>query len=115
MEQLTNLLAQLAEKLGTTVEHLYQVMMAQTAIEAQLCNLWMGIWLWGGVIVLVGSIVLMVLMVSFDGEEAVGFPAFTFITTLIIAPIGYYTMYSELLTLTQNPEFWVIQEILNKL
>ena len=115
MEQLTNLLAQLAEKLGTTVEHLYQVMMAQTAVEGQLAELWMGIWLWGGIIFLVIAIIMLLVSASNDFEAAGAWAIFFILADIVVATLGYYEMYSKWLTLTQNPEYWVIQEILSKL
>lgn len=47
MEGMTELLKQLADKLGTTVEHLWGVLIAQTKIEAQLASIWMNVGLYG--------------------------------------------------------------------
>jgi hypothetical protein len=38
MPELTKLLEQLAEKLGTTVEHLWKVLLQQAEVEKILCS-----------------------------------------------------------------------------
>ncbi len=45
MEQLTPLLKELADKLGTTVQHLWSVLIAQTKVEIILCQMWMDIYM----------------------------------------------------------------------
>ena len=115
MEQLRPLLEKLAEQLGTTVEQLWRVLLQQTQIEIVLCNLWMGICLWGGIGIIVLAIIMIIFAVKTE-EDGMGLFAFVvIILTIIIAGIGYYNNYSELLTLTKNPEYWALKEVLSAL
>ena len=115
MEQLTPLLKELAEKLGTTVEHLWKVLLQQTQVEIALCNLWMGIWLWGGIGLIVLAIIIIIFVVKSDEDEIGAFGVVIIIFIIIIAGIGYYVNHSELLTLTKNPEYWALKEVLRTL
>lgn len=112
MEQLTLLLEKLADKLGTTVEHLWGVLLQQVNIEIILCNLWINIWMWGGVGVTLILIVIIIMMVKSDNSELVPFPIMAILTFGSIAVLGVYTNYSKLLTLENNPEYWVLEQVL---
>ena len=110
MEQLTPMLQELAVKFGTTVEHLWGVLVKQVAVEVTLCKLWMAIWLWGGIALIVISVALVVSVFIRDMEDDTAvniiFTAvLIFIFTIVISGIGYYSNYSDLLTLTTNPEY----------
>jgi len=115
MEQLTELLTKLAAELGTTAEHLWSILLEQVNVEIILCNLWMDIWLFGGGVVIVCSILLFIISFLNDWEESSIVSAIFFFTTLLIAGVGYCEVYSELLTLTNNPEYWALKEILSAL
>ena len=115
MENMTKLLEQLAAQLGTTVEYLWGVLLQQVSVEIILCNMWMSIWMWGGIVMIAVAIGGLILAYKFD-EEIMGVWAFVFlIFAIIVSPLGYYVNYSEWLTLTQNPEYWALREILNTL
>lgn len=116
MEQLTPLLKELADKLGTTIEHLWKVLIQQTQVEIVLCNLWMGIALWGfgGLALLIFVFIIAGIIRDWD-EEPMAFGFFVMIVLIIIGGLVYYHNYSDLLTLTKNPEYWALSEILNKL
>jgi len=115
MEQLTPLLEKLASQLGTTVEQLWKVLLQQTQVEILLCNLWMGIWLWGGISLIVIAIIIFIISAIKDFDAAAAWGVFIFFATIIIAGIGYYVNYSEWVTLTTNPEYWALKEVLSVL
>lgn len=115
MEQLTPLLKQLADKLGTTIEHLWKVLLQQVNVEIILCNLWMGIWLWGGMGVIILAIIMLAFAMKTDEDGMGAFAIVVIISVVIIAGFGYYVNYSERLTLTTNPEYWALKEILSQL
>lgn len=112
MEDMTKFLEQLATKLGTTAEQLWDVLLQQVNVEIVLCNLWMNIFLWGGVGFIVLAIIMLVYAIKEDEEEIGVFAVIIFLFTIIIASAGYYFNYSNWLTLTTNPEYWALQEIL---
>jgi hypothetical protein len=115
MEQLTPLLEKLASQLGTTVEHLWNVLLLQTKVEIMLCNLWMGIWLWGGIGIVVLAIIMLIYALKADKEGIGTFAIGVIIFTIIIVGIGYYVNYSDWITLTQNPQYWALKEVLSAL
>ena len=113
-EKLMSMLDVLAEKLGTTTELLWSVLVKQAEIEAQIWLTWLVAWVcvFGGMFL--GSIIL-----AYIGKkqkwEVWGL---WFIMTTIIFIIGTVSIldcYSAFLTVSQNPEYWALNEILNTL
>ena len=115
MEQLTPLLQKLAEQLGTTVEHLWKVLIQQTQVEISLCHLWMNLWLWGGIILIVVFGLFLIYAIIEDEDSTGATCLFIIFATIIICAIGYYVNYTDLLTLTKNPEYWALKEVLKVL
>ena len=115
MENMTKLLEQLASQLGTTVEYLWGVLLQQVNVEIILCNMWMGIWMWGGIIIIAISIIGLIISFKTDEEMLVVWSFVFIILAVFFGTIGYYENYSEWLTLTNNPEYWALQEILTSI
>jgi hypothetical protein len=116
MPELTKLLEQLAEKLGTTVEHLWKVLLQQAEVEKILCSVWMNIALYGfGGIFLAIVVIFILWIVKGWDEDGIGFLFFVGVVIFITGICLYYCNYSNLLTLTNNPEYWALQEILKQL
>ena len=126
MEQLTPLLEELAKTLGTTAENLWRVLIQQVGVEIRLCELWMNIALWGGIILIILGVVLFFIGIIHNGnredrsiwsdDTGYGISAtgiFVIMFALIICGCIYYSNYSDLLTLHNNPEYWALQQILN--
>jgi hypothetical protein len=115
MEQLTPLLEKLSGQLGTTIEQLWGTLLKQTQVEIELCRLWMGIWLWGGIGILALAIITIFLAVKSDEDEIIPLIVVIMTMFIVLAVVGYSINYSELLTLTKNPEYWALKEILKAL
>lgn len=112
MEEMTKFLEQLATKLGTTAEQLWNVLLQQVNIEIVLCNMWMNILLWGGIGLVVLAVILLFVSANRGWDGAAAFAIIIILATIMIAGIGYYVNYSSWLTLTTNPEYWALKEIL---
>ena len=113
MEQLTPLLEKLANKLGTTTEHLWKVLLQQVNVEMVLRQLWMSIWLWGGIGLIALAIIMIIMIIKYDGEEIIALPFLIIVVAIVSGSIGYYINYSKLLTLQNNPEYWALHEVLS--
>ncbi len=61
------------------------------------------------------GIIVLIAMISKDADEGYGALFGFLVIVILIAGIGYYTNYSELLTLQNNPEFWALQEVLKRM
>jgi dolichyl-phosphate-mannose--protein O-mannosyl transferase len=112
MEQITPLLEKLANQLGTTIEHLWSVLLKQVNVEIVLCGLWQNIFLWGGIIIVAICVVWIIIMVMNEADEGYALVFVLLISVIIIAGCGYYSNYSDLITLKNNPEYWALKEIL---
>ena len=115
MEQLTTLLEKLAEKLGTTAEYLWEVLVKQAEIQANFEY-------YGWIISLVIGIVFFLLTViafigginsdSYDGEMfwVTGWVSLVVVVIMAFVAraylLGYYTCIS-------NPEYWALKELFN--
>ena len=115
-EELASILAILSEKFGTTVEHLYAVMLHQAAINAGVIAV-----VWLVCLVSLGFVLsnvrkTLTKIESSDYEE----DGLVMSVVLQLAGIGIFILTTLLganhfVTLILNPEFWVIQQILGAL
>jgi hypothetical protein len=106
-------LDKLAEKLGTTSDHVWQILMNQVAVETKLCTIWTNIALYGfggSALLMLGLIIYAI--VTDCNESWPGACLFLFLISFIIGLIIFACNYSILLTLQNNPEFWALQQIL---
>lgn len=119
MDKLTDLLQQLASQLGTTVEYLWKVLIKQANVQIQINSLYMNWELGLGILLMVCFIIAIVgLFLIKDEAEiqvALGWLAFLIFIVIIITGIFYWNNYTQNITLRTNPEYWALQEILNKL
>ncbi len=110
-EKLMSILEVLAEKLGTTTELLWSVLVKQAGVEAQIWMAWIIVWASIFSCVFVGSII-----VGFIGrKQNWEMWGCWFIVTFFAVVIGVTSCvgcYSKLLTVAQNPQFWALNEIL---
>ena len=113
MEQLMPFLQELAASLGTTADQLWDVLLKQVSVEITLCQLWMSIFFWAGIVIAVLSAIFFFFSIKGDEEDMAFFSGGVFILNLVVAITGYYINYSKLLTLRNNPEYWALKEILN--
>ncbi len=113
MEELTPLLEKLVEKLGTTAEHLWGVLISQVEVQLQISELWLmvGVIIFGGLTAT--FIILLIVSIIRDWE-----PEASFLFGLVAALSGTVgtcitvKAYATVLTLTINPEYWALQQIL---
>lgn len=109
MEQLTQLLTQLAEKLGTTSEYLWEVLLTQ----AQLALVTNSLFLLILIIALVGCILAIKSLRKEWGEDfdkELILPIL-FVLTFIFTGLIIATTH-DIFTLSINPEYWVLKEVL---
>lgn len=127
MKELTELLEKLAGKLGTTVEHLWDVTKRQTKIVYYEYV--------GYTVLAILFLILAVWMIDFSltglanlpdveykwssgvGDKEIGYSV-GFVFSIIwcaIAPFVLVSNIKKLLTLKQNPEYWALDNILSKL
>jgi len=116
MKELTPLLEKLAEKLGTTVEKLWDVLLNQVQVQIGICEIWMNvaIFLFGGLALIFFVLGIFGLMWRWEGEGIF----FSFLGSFIMTALSgviYGVNYTTLLTLKLNPEYWALQEILKHL
>lgn len=121
MEELTNLLSQLAEKLGTTTEYLWSVLIKQAPISALTTLLQMVF------MVVVGIALFKVhkwLCKTPEGEHYSRYDDYEelAVVPMILAGIGYmiiviilFFCMSDVVNGLFNPEYWALKEILGKL
>ena len=122
MKELTGLSEKLAEKLGTTVEHLWEVTVKQTKIVYYeylaytiLTLLFIIIAIWVIDFSLTGLANLPDGYGNAD-EEAIYSVGIIFSTiVIIVSPFFLIANIKELITLKQNPEYWALSNILGKL
>lgn len=112
MEQLTQLLTQLAEKLGTTSEYLWEVLLKQ----AQLALVTNSLFLFLLVIVLMGCVLaIRSLLKKWDEDsDKELLISILFLLTFIFTGL-IIVMIQDVLTLSINPEYWVLTEILDRI
>lgn len=113
-EKLQNALIQLAEKLGTTVEYLFSIMIRQ-ALTQGITNLVVAF-----IMVLSVTWLFKLLKTDIDeltNEQDIKFTICLAMAGVLIATTGFYTLFSlqETITCFTNPEFWALEQILNKL
>jgi len=115
MEQATQLLRELADKLGTTVEHLWKVLIQQAQVEIQICHIWMNIGLFGFGGIAVCFLIAWIVSVVKDWDEGPGWLFSIMMLFVVLGGIVYWTNYTDILTLTMNPEYWALNKIVSKL
>jgi len=112
MEQLTQLLTQLAEKLGTTSEYLWEVLLKQ----AQLALVTNSLFLLMLIIILVKCILAIKSLMKEWGEDFDKELLLTILFALTFTFTGLIiVMIQDVLTLSINPEYWVLTEILDRI
>lgn len=114
MDKAMELLKQLADKLGTTVEYLWQVFVKQAQVQIQIDQIWMNVALYGygGITLFCFILFIVAIWKEWEPLALIIFPLFIFLIMAIVVYVGNYT---EILTLQTNPEYWALQEILNQL
>jgi len=118
MEQLAPLLEKLAEKLGTTVEHLWQVLINQAQVQLQINELWMTFQFWAMIALGVFFLLALVGIIFSDDYEEKGIFGWLSFAIFVVAAIFaacYFGNYTENITLTTNPEYWALKEVLSQL
>lgn len=120
-EKLAELLAQLAAKLGTTVEHLWAVLVHQAKVEALVSIGWD-----------IAAVVYVALLIKklpgwfqavadYDDEGEGGkafcmlFGAVAGVVVGVVAFIGIIATVGTTVTQLANPEYWALKEILEVL
>lgn len=112
MEELTKLLTNLADKLGTTVEHLWGVLVKQAKIEIMRRVMYLAL----SVVFIFGSIKLVTASISNLIESPYWW--FGIIGGTIFGIIMIYALVDEIVmikTLKDNPEYYALEEILSKI
>jgi len=119
-EQTTRLIEQLAQKLGTTAEYLWSVLVAQAKVEAII-----------GIALVSSTILLTVLLIYlhnkfskesneemsiyYDKEEIVIIPMVIGAITVFILIIASLCSIGTIITGLTNPEYWALKEVLNSI
>jgi len=118
MDQITKLLEQLAIKLGTTVEYLWGVLIKQAHVNAIVNLTFVGV---SGLVIVIG-LMFIPKIIKLDNEKRTWDEMSIRNTTWIIYGIVNTILLLILVmclvpAITQllNPEYWALQEILNKL
>ncbi|NCD07544.1 MAG: hypothetical protein EOL97_15660 [Spirochaetia bacterium] len=113
MEQLTQLLAQLAAKLGTTTEYLWSILLKQAQVVIITRSLL-------SLILIIGIILSIKLIYKIISESSTEDPdnptVFTvgLLSTLIfILSISLFFSVEALITTAINPEYWALERVLN--
>lgn len=111
MENLTPLLEQLAEKFGTTVEHLWEVMIAQSQIFVIFSTMFFII----AAILLIAMIIYSVWAVKTgnwleDGHDFLIIFGWAIVFVFIV--ICFILLY-DVITAIKNPEYWALEKIIS--
>jgi len=112
MKEVTELLAQLAAKLGTTVEYLWKVLVKQAPIEGVVILIQYGIL---GICVYLWIKLLRWAMKEADNTETLSFVAPTIlgIPLAVFLGIAFFSL-SNTAAAFLNPEYWALQQILKQ-
>lgn len=120
MDQLTILLEKLADKLGTTTEYLWSVLIDQALISA----------INGIVFIFITIVVTFFTLkyhIKFSKEASNGYSVYYNQEELLIVPMLFVGMVciimiimslitlSDIITALLNPEYWALEKILNKI
>jgi hypothetical protein len=112
MEELTKLLTNLADKLGTTVGHLWGVLVKQAKIEIVKRLMYLML----GILFIIGSVRLVFASISSLTESPYWW--FGIVCGTIFGIIMIYALVDEIVyikTLKDNPEYYALDEILSKI
>jgi len=113
-ERVEQLLTQLADKLGVTVEYLWNVLLQQSQVQIEILQL-------GQMLVLaIGlPIIFITSILTFVGYKREWEVWGALFAPLILATLTCVTLSIEfhvkLMTLYSNPEFWALEQILQRL
>jgi hypothetical protein len=121
MENLTELLRELAEKLGTTTEYLWEVMIRQAYISATLNLLYVIFFI--VYTIAIWKVHLYLLKTSDDEsysryddyEENATIPMITCLMLWLGLAIGLFLAIPVIFYGYMNPEYWALQQILGKI
>ena len=111
-EQLMSMLEALAQTLGTTTELLWDVLVKQAVVEAQIWVIWGVVWVvvWG---IMALSSAATALIGRKQEWELWGCWFTLTVFAVFMGSVCVIECYSGYLTVSQNPEFWALNEILN--
>lgn len=119
-ENLTMLLSELAAKLGTTVEYLWGVMIAQAQVEIYT---FIGVFI--AFLLSIGVLILTIAGLNKYGLDDYGNPdtkGWGFIIFICISGVVVLTSlmvlisnFGDFITAISNPEYWALQEILKQI
>ena len=113
-EQLQNTLAALAEKFGTTVEHLWDVLIYQARVEAVVTGIELIF------IAILFSVSLHYVRVLFKGvlkddwDEITYAPIVCLIIGMVLLGVWAINDVSNIITMVWNPEYWALRQILHR-
>jgi len=116
MKELQPLLEKLADKLGTTAEQLWAVLIVQAGIEAQLYEFYLSI----SYVILGLSLIFFVLNAVFvmftnrDMDDTFGW-SIAGVFCLVVGIISGVINYEGFIVTSNNPEYWALNEILKHL
>lgn len=114
MHDITTLLEKLAAQLGTTVEYLWAVLIKQTQIELQINEFWMTVQL--TIAIILAILALWALIYGkYRDDEVFYFLSFIIFLIGIIFMLSYFNNYFSNITLRTNPEYWALEQILDKI
>ena len=115
MKDIAPLLEQLAAKLGTTAEYLWQVLLKQVQVEIGLAEMGMTISFIMYAIAAVLFIVSIVNRIKEGDYDLAGYWIVGGFMVAVLAATVHILNYVQLLTLRNNPEYWALQEVLKHL
>ena len=110
MEQLTNMLNELATKLGTTTEYLWGILIKQAQLAA-ITNLIISIILFLMAATALKFCVIFFKKIEIDSDYEVPFGLSLIIGTMLIV-VALVTLHASIVAFI-NPEYWALQKILN--
>jgi len=118
MKELTELLAKLAEKLGTTTQYLWGVLIKQASVEIYI---FISIFVLTVIGVIITTLLLKYTQKYWDEEDTPAIAWFSLTLGIVCAfetVIGLVyslTNIADVITSIINPEYWALQEVLKSI
>ena len=115
MKDIAPLIEQLAAKLGTTVEYLWQILLKQVQVEIRLAEMGMTI---SFVLYAIAAVLFIVAFVRRIKDDDYGLAVYWILGVYVVTSIAvtlHILNYIQLVTLKNNPEYWALQEVLKHL
>lgn len=107
-EHTEKLVRELAEKLGTTVEHLWEIMVRQAPIDA-IPN-WVGVFFFGTLAVLLANIIRRNWKALWDDDGDLLLTALVVGALICVALVAMN--FADIATALFNPEYWALKQLL---